>query len=99
MPVIILALISALASAAVTLTGRVLIALGVTYVSYKGINVLLDQVVNGAMSEFGGFPGQLSAYVGYLRIPQAISIITGAVTAKWTIAGLQNGTITKMLIK
>lgn len=99
MPAILIALVSALASAAGTIAGKVLIALGIQYVTYQGFELLLDQITAGVDSGIGGLPSAIIGYVGLFKIPAAVSVIVGAIIAKWTIAGLSSGSITRMVLK
>lgn len=98
MPALLLALFSGLASIAGTLAGRVLVALGIQYVTYTGFDLVLSSIING-ISNTSGAPALIAQYIGFFRIGEAISIITGAITAKWAINGLTNGSITRMMVK
>ena len=100
MPAILIALVSVLASAASTLVGRVLLALGIQYVSYKGVSGILDWAVAQAMSGFGGLPPTVYAIFARCNVDDAIAIIAGAVSTRFLVAGLSpEGTITKMVLK
>lgn len=98
-PVIIASAIGGLASALPSLIFRGLAALGIGYVSYKGIGLLLDQVRDFAQSSMGAlsqFP-LLSELAGFFMIDRHISIIFSALTIKLTLIGFDkaSGAITR----
>lgn len=99
MPAILLALFSGLAASASHIVGRVLIALGIQYVTFTGIEAGFDWVKEQAMTGLGGLPSEVANMVGLFRVDDAIAIIAGAVAARWAIQGLTNGTLTKMVLK
>lgn len=98
MPVFLIALFSGLASVAGTIAGRVVLALGFQYVTYSGFDAVLGSIVTG-ISNSSGLPGTIASYVAFFRLSEAASIISGALTTRWAIAGLSNGTLTRMVIK
>jgi hypothetical protein len=98
MPVIISMLWGGLASILSTLVGRVLIALSIGYVSYSGIDILLDSMKSAAYANLGNM-GPLVGVVGLLKISESLNVVISAVIAKYTIQGLTGGTITKMVLK
>lgn len=98
MPVFILALVSALGSAAATLAGRVVMAIGFQYVTYTGFDLVLSSIVNHVASTSGA-PALIAQYIGFFRLHEALSIITGAITTKFTINGFADGSITRMVLK
>jgi hypothetical protein len=99
MPVALVGMIwGGLASILATLVGRVLIALAITYVSYQGLDVLLDSMKEAAFSNMGQM-GVLSGVVGMLKLAECLNVVISAVVAKYTLAGLTSGTITKMVFK
>lgn len=99
MPIFIAALLGGLATAVGSLVGRVLIALGITYVSYSGLNVLLDGIKADIFANLGGLSGQVLGIVGVLQIDTAINITFSAIAARMVIAGLTSGVITRRVIK
>lgn len=98
MPALIYGLIAALTQVVGSLVGRILVALGIQYVTYSGFDLILSQIVDQAIS-FDGIPGAIAHYIGFFRITEVVSIITGAITARFTINGLRNGAITSMMVK
>lgn len=92
------AVIGGLAQAATSLVGRVLLALGVSYVSYTGLDVLFSNLQSSIAVNMGAVSGTLYAWMGILKIPTSINIITAAFTTRLTL-GAVNGTIKKAILK
>jgi hypothetical protein len=81
-----------------SLVGRILIALAITYVSYQGIDVLIQSVKTSALASMGAM-GVLSGVVGMLKLGECMNVVVSAVVAKYTIGGLTSGAVTKMVLK
>lgn len=99
MPVFIAAIGGMLINLVGTLAGRVLIALGISVVTYTGITVTLDALKAQAIGAFSSLPPGVFALLGILRVGQCISIITSAVAAKLVIDGLTGDTMKKWIHK
>jgi hypothetical protein len=99
MPLFLAALLGGLVQAAGSLVGRVLIALGIGYVSYTGISVLLDWIKAQAISYLTGAPATVVAIMGLLKIDVALSILFSAMAARLVLQGLTSDKITRMVIK
>ncbi len=87
-----------LASILSTLVGRVLIALAISYVSYSGIDILLNNMKGAALQHMGSM-GPLVGVVGMMKLSESLNVVISAVIARYTISGLTNGTLTKMVFK
>ncbi|MCC6609254.1 MAG: DUF2523 domain-containing protein [Burkholderiales bacterium] len=99
MPLFLAALLGGLVQAASSIVGRVLIALGIGYVSYTGINALLGWIKSQVVSQLAGAPGTVVAIMGLLKIDVAVSIIFSALAARLVLQGLTSDKVTKMVIK
>lgn len=99
MPVFIAALLGGLVSAAGSLVGRVLIALGVGFVSYQGLDVALAFIKTEVLTAVGGLPIEIVQIMSTLNFGVALNIMASAYTAKMTIAGLTSGAVKKMVWK
>ena len=82
-----------------TLAGRVLIALGISVVTYTGITVTLDFLKSQAISAFGGLPAEVFSILGILKVGQCISIVTSAIAAKLLLDGLTGDTFKRWVGK
>jgi hypothetical protein len=99
MPLFLAALLGGLVQAASSIAGRVLIALGVGYVSYTGITALLDWIKAQVVSHLVGAPATIVAIMGLLKIDVAVSIIFSALAARLVLQGLTSDKLTRMVIK
>lgn len=91
-------LIGALAFAMGTFAGRVLIALGLGFVSYKGIDLAIGKMKDAAIAGLQGIPADALVLVGYLWLDKALSVIFSAVVIALSMKAL-NGTVKKMVAK
>lgn len=98
MPFIASAIIGALATTMGSLVGRVLLALGIGFVTYKGVDTaagfLLDQIKSG----FSQMPVDVLNFLAWTWIDKAIGMIFSAWAASMALQGIA-GAVTKMRIK
>jgi hypothetical protein len=99
MPLIVAAIVGALAECAASLVGRVLLGLFMSYVTYEGIDVLLTGVMNKIQISFSGLPADAIGLCGLLKIDVDISIALSAIAARTILSGLTSGAVTKLRIK
>lgn len=99
MPVFLAALLGGLVSAAGSIAGRVLISLGIGYVTYEGLSTAMDYMKNLVWSNLGSLASDILQLVSVLEVDTAINIMFSAVAARLVIRGLTGGAITKMVIK
>ena len=99
MPLFLAALLGGLVQAASSIVGRVLIALGIGYISYTGINALLTLIKSQVVSYLVGAPGTVVAIMGLLKIDVAVSIIFSAFAARLVLQGLTSDKVTRMVLK
>lgn len=99
MPLFLAALLGGLVQAAGSFVGRALIALGIGYVSYTGINALLGWIKSQVISYLVGAPATVVAIMGLLKIDVALSIIFSAFAARLVLQGLTSDKVTRMVIK
>jgi hypothetical protein len=93
------ALLGWLVSICGTLVGRVLIGLGITYLSYTGI----DAGINAAKAEFfsnaTGLGGSVTGLMGILKIDVCVSMLCSALIGRLTFQGMTSGVMKHMVIK
>lgn len=82
-----------------SLIGRVLLALGISFVTYTGMSVAIDGLYASAKSSFSGLPVETLNLLAYLWVDKALSVVFSAFTAALAIKTLQTGSITKMVTK
>lgn len=93
MPVLLASLLGGLVNIAGTLVGRVLIALGISVVTYSGMSASLEWLRAGAVASFGGLPANVLGIMALLKVGECVSMVFSAITVRLTLSGLANGTI------
>lgn len=97
MPVFIAALLGGLVSAAGTLVGRVLVSLGLGYVTFQGVDASITWARDFAVGKFAALSGNALAVVSTLQIGTVISILTSALLARMVLQGLTGGAIKRLV--
>jgi hypothetical protein len=92
-------LIGGLAQAATSLVGRVLIALGIGYVTYAGLDVLLDFIKTRVFQELLSVDPTIIGIMAVLNVDRAINVVLSAIAARLLLIGLTSGSITRMVTK
>jgi len=92
------ALIGALATAMGSLVGRVLIALGVGFVTYKGIDLGIGALKTSVIDSVKGLPADALGLVGFLWIDKALTVIFSAVVVALSMRTV-GGSLKKMVNK
>jgi hypothetical protein len=89
-------IIGGLASAVGTLVGRVLISMGIGFVTYTGIDLALTELQQLVISGVQGLPADMVSLIGFLWLDKALSVIFSAIT---TAVGLRymGGSVKKMV--
>lgn len=98
MPALVALFWSGLASILGSLVGRVLLALSIQFVTYKGIDALLNKALGYATTNLTSL-GAYAQFLGVMRVDEAISIVAGATLVRVTLSGLRASAITKMVHK
>lgn len=98
MQIFVMALIGGLASAMTSLVGRVLIALGIGFASYSGIDTLVSNLTQSIQGNLSGIPGSLWSWLALLKVQTSISIITSAFSTRVAMTAL-SGTVKRMIFK
>ena len=99
MPTFIAALGGLLINLVGTLAGRALIALGISVVTYSGVNVTMNALKAQAISSFSALPAEVFGILGIMKVGQCISIITSAIVARLVLNGLTGDTFKKWVHK
>lgn len=97
MPILLASLLGGLINIAGSIAGRVLIALGISVITYSGLTASLSWLQSGAMSAMSGLPAQVLAIMALLKVGSCISMVTSAITVRMTLQGLTNGSIKKWI--
>lgn len=99
MPVFVSAIGGMLINLVGTLAGRILIALGISVVTYTGINATLDGLKSQAISSFTALPPEVISMLSMMRVGQCISIVSSAVAARLLLNGLTGDTFKRWVNK
>ncbi|WP_293779254.1 DUF2523 family protein [uncultured Oxalicibacterium sp.] len=100
MPLLIIQwLIAGFGMAMASLLGRLLVALGVSYVTYTGITVVSDWLFQNIIDSFGQMPLSVVNFLGWLWVDRALSMMFSAWTAAMALKVGAGGSITKMEFK
>lgn len=79
MPIFIASLIGALLPAITSIVGRVVLALGLSFVTFQGFDILFEWVADSIHTNFDGLPSDVVGFLGYMWVDKMISIIISAV--------------------
>ncbi|WP_070398124.1 DUF2523 domain-containing protein [Hydrogenophaga sp. PML113] len=99
MPVFLASLLGGLISIIGSAVPRVLVALGISVVTYSGLSVTLGFVKEQALSALDGLPADMVALLAYMGVGQFINIITSALLARMVLDGLQGDTMKRWVKK
>lgn len=92
------ALVGGLAAAMASFVGRAVLALGVGFVTYTGLSVLIGAVEANVISSANALPSQAFNLLGYLWFDKALTMIFSAVTASLSLQSA-GGAVKKMVLK
>jgi len=99
MPLFIGSLLGALIQAAGTIAGRVLISLGIGFVSFQGIDASILWAKSMVIANISSAGANTIAAASAMKIGTCISILTSALTARLMLNGLTGGTLKKLVYK
>jgi len=87
-PLLVPALLGGLASVMGSLVGRVLIALGIGFVTYTGISTGMDAVKVSVVSSVQGLPSDAVGLIGFLWIDKGLTVIFSSVAVSLAMRGI-----------
>jgi len=99
MPAFLAALLGGLINSAGTIVGKVLISLGIGYVTYTGLSESLDWLQTQLSSSFSGLPPEALQVLSALKVGQALAIILSAMAGRLVLNGLNSSGLKKMVLK
>lgn len=95
---LIASLLGGLLTICSSMVGRVLIALGISYVTYSGFNLGADWMLNNVKSSLGAMPAEILSFLAWLWIDRALSMIFSAYAVALAFKTV-GGNLTKMVTK
>ena len=96
---IVMALLGGLMSICGSLVGRVLLALGIGYVTYSGFDVGINWLLAQIKSNVSAMPAQIVAFLAFLWVDKAIAMVFSAYSAAMVVKIGTSGKLTKMVLK
>ena len=99
MPVFLASLLGGLISISGSIAGRVLLALGISVLTYTGTNAALDFLKGQAIAALSGLPFQVLGMLATMKVGQCLSIVFSAIVARQVQQGLSGDSIKKWVLK
>lgn len=99
MPAFIAALMGALINIAGTLVGRVLIALGMSVVTFTGVSTTLTWAKSNAVTALSALPVEVVGMLSSMGVGEFLSILLSALASRMTLQGLTGGTVKRWVLK
>ncbi len=99
MPAFVAALWGAFISILGTVVGKVLVSLGIGYVSYTALDAGFSAIKAQVASSFGGLAAQSLAVLSACQVGSAVAIIFSAIAARMVLDGITGGTLKRMVLK
>ena len=99
MPIFLAALGGMLLNITASLVGRILVALGIGVVAYKGMTVSIDFLKGQLISSAAGLPPEVLGMLSTLKVGSSMSIIISAMLARLIINGVQGDTVKRWVTK
>ncbi len=91
MPAFVAAIGGMLLNVAGSLVFRVLVGLGMSVVTYTGVDTVLEKLKTTTVEAFQGMPVELVALLSYMKVGVAISIIFSAVAVRLALSSMASG--------
>ncbi|MCY0852700.1 DUF2523 family protein [Cupriavidus sp. D39] len=96
------AIVAMLARAVVPLVGRVLVALGLGFASFTGIDLMLGaltKLFKDKLLAMGDLPWNIVGVLGVLQVPYCFNLIVTTLLIRATLNGLTGGSLRKIISK
>lgn len=88
LPVVLASLGGVLINSARGMVMQVMIALGVSVVTYQGMDTAITWAKSQAIANLRGLPADMVGLLAYMGVGQAISIIFSAMVMRMTLQGI-----------
>lgn len=99
MPIWLAPLLGGLATVAGSLVGRVLLALGITFVTFSGLSVGVDSLKAMVVTNMSGMGVKVAGLLAFLWVDKAITLVFSAFSALLALKMAGSDSITSMVIK
>lgn len=84
---------------AASLVGRVLLALGMSYVTYSGFTASTAWLLDQIKSNISSMPSEIVSFLAYMWVDRAIAMIFSAYSAALFVKMAGGTTLTKLVTK
>lgn len=82
-----------------SLVGRALLALGMGFVTYRGMDASIGWLLSGIKADAASLPAEVVRFLAFLWVDKAISMIFSAYSAAALIRMAGSNSITKLVTK
>jgi hypothetical protein len=82
-----------------SMVGRALLALGMGFVTYKGMNTSIDWLLSSIKSNISSLDPKIIQFIAFMWVDKAISMMFAAYTAAALIKMAGGSSITKLVTK
>lgn len=96
---LITALLGGLLTICGSLVGRVLIALGMAYVTYSGFDVVINWLLDKIKADMNSMPADVVNFMAFLWVDKAIGMVFSAYGAALAVKMAGSTKITKLVTK
>jgi hypothetical protein len=93
------ALLGGLLTIAGSMVGRVLIALGMSYVTYSGFDLGINWLLNQIKTDMSSLPSEVVSFLAWCWVDKAIGMIFSAYSAAMVVRLAGGTSITKLVTK
>ncbi len=75
---------------------QVLVTLGITAVTYTGVDMAIDHFKADALAALAGLPPEALGMIAYMKVGQCINIVFSAMLARMAYNGMKSGAVKKL---
>jgi len=99
MPAIIAAIGGMLITVAGSIVGRVLLALGLSMITYTGVSTSLDFLKGKMLDALDGTPERIITLLSFMKVGLCLNIIIAAIMVRLVMKGVTGGSLKKWVLK
>lgn len=96
---LLMSLLGGLLTIAGSMVGRVLLALGMSFVTFKGFDLTVSWLLNQIKAYMGGMPADVLSFLAWCWVDKAIGMVFSAYTAAIAVKVAGGTGITKLVTK
>jgi hypothetical protein len=96
---LLMALLGGLLTIAGSMVGRVLLALGMSYVTYSGFDLSINWLLNRIKDNMSSLPSEVVSFLAWCWVDKAIGMLFSAYSAALVVKLAGGTTLTKLITK